>query len=229
MSKREIEVILDTETTGLSPLEGHRLVEIGALEMVDKVLTEKKFHCYINPERDMPEVAYEIHGLSSDFLKDKPLFKDIADDFLSFIKGKKLVIHNAQFDVKFLNFELSKLSLPTIDLSGVIDTLAIARRKFPRSRVNLDALCRKFNIDNSSRELHGALVDANLLAHVYVELCGGRQSSFIIKNEKNKITKIETQKEELQYNYKCEGNGVIIEPTDIELGLHKKLINKIIN
>ena len=134
------EIVLDTETTGLSPRDGHRIVEIGALEMVNKVLTGQKFHFYINPERDMPQEAYRIHGISSEFLKDKPLFKDISDSFLKFIDNSQMVIHNAPFDIKFLNHELSLLNLPSLELANAIDTLVIARRTFPGAKVNLDAL-----------------------------------------------------------------------------------------
>ena len=154
------EIVLDTETTGLNPQDGHRIVEIGALEMVNKVLTGKKFHFYINPERDMPSEAYRIHGISSEFLKDKPVFKEIAKEFLDFIEDGKLVIHNAPFDIKFLNYELSLVNLPSLELSEAIDTLIIARKNYPGARVNLDALCRRFKIDNSSRDFHGALLDA---------------------------------------------------------------------
>src|ERR1700677_2124379 len=180
------EIILDTETTGLDPKAGHRLVEIGMLEMHNKSLTGKKFHFYLNPQRDMPMEAYRIHGLSSEFLADKPLFADIADDLLDFIQDTKLVIHNAVFDMKFINHELSLLDKPSIDMLNVIDTLAIARRAFPGAKTNLDALCRRFRVDNSSRKFHGALLDAELLSEVYVELMGGRQTSFSISLKEKK-------------------------------------------
>ena len=172
------EIILDTETTGLSPEYGHRIVEVGALEMVNKVLTGNKFHYYVNPGRDMPLQAYRIHGISGEFLRDKPLFKHIANEFINFIQNGKLVIHNAPFDIRFLNYELTLLNLPSIELSEVIDTVSIARRAFPGTKVNLDALCQRFKVDNAKRQYHGALKDAYLLSEVYIELTVGRQVSY---------------------------------------------------
>lgn len=216
------EIILDTETTGLDPKTGHRIVEIGAVEMINKVLTGKKFHYYVNPERDMPPEAYRIHGISSAFLKDKPLFKDVADEFIEFIQFGKLVIHNAPFDMKFLNHELTLLKLPSIELSTVIDTLLMARRAFPGSRANLDALCKRFKVDNTDRETHGALKDAYLLAEVYVELSGGRQVSFLLKGKND--GKILLQEEE---NYQAKGNKIVILPTEIELEEHDVFCKRI--
>lgn len=216
------EIVLDTETTGLNPHDGHRIVEIGALEMVNKVLTGKKFHFYINPERDMPNEAYKIHGISSDFLKDKPVFREVADEFLEFIEDGKLVIHNAPFDIKFLNYELSLLSLPSLELSEAIDTLTIARKNYPGARVNLDALCKRFKIDNSSREFHGALLDAALLAEVYVELTGGRQASFVMSGG------ISSELQSNAMDIKAEGNKLIIYPTEEELLKHQEFIDKFI-
>jgi DNA polymerase III subunit epsilon len=215
------EIILDTETTGLSPNGGHRIVEIGALEMVNKILTGNKFHFYINPERDMPDEAYRIHGISSDFLKDKPLFKEIAKDFLDFVEGGKLVIHNAPFDIKFLNHELSLVNLPSLELSEAIDTLIIARKAFPGARVNLDALCRRFKVDNTSREFHGALLDAALLAEVYVELTGGRQTSFSMSK------KVSNESLNQFVESKVEGNNLVIYPTEEELALHQEFMERI--
>jgi DNA polymerase-3 subunit epsilon len=217
------EIILDTETTGLSPKDGHRIVEIGALEMVNKVLTGGKFHFYINPERDMPYDAYRIHGISGEFLEDKPLFKDIAPDFISFISNSRLVIHNAPFDIKFLNHELSLLSLPSLELADAIDTLTIARKTFPGAKVNLDALCRRFKVDNSSRQYHGALKDAELLAEVYVELTGGRQTSFMIKNESANLNSDDN------LLLKVQGNKIIIRPSQEEQMLHNEFVEKIFN
>lgn len=217
------EIILDTETTGLDPKLGHRIIEIGMLEVKNKVLTGNKFHFYINPERDVPIDSYKIHGISREFLLDKPLFSDIADDFLSFIEGAKLVIHNAAFDVKFLNHELSLLSKPSIDMSTVIDTLAIARRMFPGAKINLNALCKRFEIDNSSRKFHGALLDAELLYEVYVELTGGRQNSFSIKmNEKaDKLIQ--------GHNHKAiDTNILVILPNEEEIAQHQKLMKRIL-
>lgn len=216
------EIVLDTETTGLNPQDGHRIVEIGALEMVNKVLTGKKFHFYINPERDMPSEAYRIHGISSEFLKDKPVFKEIAEEFLDFIEDGKLVIHNAPFDIKFLNYELSLVNLPSLELSEAIDTLIIARKNYPGARVNLDALCRRFKIDNSSRDFHGALLDAALLAEVYVELTGGRQTSFVIGNRESN----EIQNDVV--NVMAEGNKLVVYPTEEELKKHQEFMEKFI-
>ena len=171
------EIVLDTETTGLDPFSGHRIVEIGCVEMHGHIRTGNHFHSYLNPERDMPREAENIHGLSSEFLKDKPLFKTVARSFLEFIGDSPLVIHNAGFDLKFLKAELDALGLPLIPMDRAIDTVLIARKKFPGSPANLDALCKRFNIDLSSRTKHGALLDAELLADVYLELKGGRQAT----------------------------------------------------
>lgn len=169
------EIVLDTETTGFDPDEGHRIVEIGALELINHVATGKTFHEYINPQRDMPQGAFEVHGLSEEFLSDKPLFADVADAFLEFAGDAPLVIHNASFDMKFLNAELALSKRETLPLARAIDTLLIARRKYPGAPASLDALCRRFNIDASERTLHGALLDSQLLAEVYLELIGGRE------------------------------------------------------
>lgn len=169
------EIVLDTETTGLDPAAGHRIVEIAGLELVNHVETGAQFQRYINPQRDMPEEAFRIHGLSQDFLSGFPPFAEIAEEFLAFIGDATLVIHNAEFDMKFLNAELALLGRPALDKARAVDTVAIARRKFPGSQVSLDALCRRFEIDNSQRTLHGALLDTQLLAEVYLELIGGRQ------------------------------------------------------
>ena len=171
------EIILDTETTGISPAEGHRIVEVGAIELINHVPSGKTFHAYINPERDMPREAEAVHGLSSAFLKDKPVFATIAEELMGFVSDAVLVIHNAQFDIGFLNAELSYLNRDPIDYGQVIDTLAMARRKFPMASNSLDALCKRFAIDNSKRTKHGALLDAELLAEVYLELIGGRQTA----------------------------------------------------
>jgi DNA polymerase III subunit epsilon len=163
------EIALDTETTGLDPSSGHRVVEIGCVELMGHVRTGNHFHTYLNPERDMPREAENIHGLSSTFLADKPLFKTIARAFLEFIGDDPLIIHNAAFDLKFLNAELNALDLPLIEFARATDTVLIARRMFPGSPANLDALCKRFNIDTSARTKHGALLDAELLADVYLE------------------------------------------------------------
>jgi len=170
------EIVLDTETTGLDPYSDHRLVEIGCIELINHMPTGRQYHQYINPQRPMPKEAFDVHGLGDDFLKDQPVFAEIADDFIEFIGDDSvLVIHNAAFDMKFLNAELGWLDKPKIAMERALDTVQMARKKFPGSPVSLDALCRRFKIDNSNRTLHGALLDSDLLALVYLELLGGRQ------------------------------------------------------
>jgi DNA polymerase III subunit epsilon len=171
------EIVLDTETTGLSPDDGHRLVEIGAVELVNHMPTGQTFHVYLDPQRDMPKEAEAVHGLSAAFLKGKPLFKAVAQDFLTFVKDAVLIIHNASFDMKFINHELRAIGAEMIDMGQVVDTLAMARQKFPMAQNSLDALCKRFGIDNSKRTKHGALLDSELLADVYLELIGGRQTA----------------------------------------------------
>lgn len=174
------EIVLDTETTGLEPQEGHRIVEIGAVELFNHVPTGKTYHQYINPQRDMPTEAFDVHGISAEFLADKPTFEAIASDFLEFVGSAKLIIHNAAFDMKFLNAELSWCKQRSLPAEQAVDTLLIARRKFPGSPASLDALCRRFAIDNSTREKHGALLDSEILAEVYLELIGGRQPDLVL-------------------------------------------------
>ncbi|HJK87631.1 MAG TPA: DNA polymerase III subunit epsilon [Candidatus Megaira endosymbiont of Hartmannula sinica] len=221
----EREIVLDTETTGLSPYQGHKIVEIGAVEIINKIPTGNNFHYYINPCRDMPIEAYNIHGISEEFLQDKPKFNEIADDFLKFIGESRMVIHNAQFDIKFLNHELSLINKKTFQLQEQIDTLLIARKMFPGTRVNLDSLCKRFKVDNSNREYHGALKDSLLLAEVYIELSGGRQEKFSIRNDElelgNNINKITKEKNLLNKN-----NRIIMKATTEEMKLHNdKYIN----
>lgn len=172
------EIVLDTETTGFSPEDGDRIVEIGAVELLNHMPTGRVYHQYVNPKRDMPTSAFEVHGLSEDFLRDFPEFEAVAEDFLAFIGDAKLVIHNASFDMKFLNAELGWAKKPTLPMDQAIDTLMIARSKFPGSPASLDALCRRFGVDNSAREKHGALLDSEILAEVYLELIGGVQPDF---------------------------------------------------
>jgi len=179
------EIILDTETTGMDPLQGDRIVEIGCVEVENQVPTGKTYHVYINPERDVPAEATAVHGITNDFLKDKPTFGEIVGDFVDFIADSRLVIHNAEFDIKFLNAELKMFGFPSMDMRRATDTVKMAREKFPGSPANLDALCRRFGIDNSNRTLHGALLDAQLLAEVYLELTGGRQAGFAITEERD--------------------------------------------
>lgn len=172
------EIVWDTETTGFDPIAGDRIVEIGAVELNQHLPTGRVFHQYINPERDMPPGAYEVHGLSIDFLKDFPVFSEIANEFIDFIGDATLIAHNAKFDMKFINSELKNANLPEVPLNQSLDTLEIARKKFPGAQNSLDALCRRFNIDNSGRQKHGALLDSEILAEVYLELVGGRQPDF---------------------------------------------------
>ena len=177
------EIVLDTETTGFEPAEGHRIVEIGAVELVNHMPTGRTFHQYINPLRPMPKEAFEVHGLGDDFLRDKPVFKAVGQAFLDFIEDSRLVIHNAAFDMKFLNAELGWAGLPTLAAERALDTLLIARKRFPGSPASLDALCRRFGVDNSSREKHGALLDSEILAEVYLELVGGRQPDLVLAGQ----------------------------------------------
>jgi DNA polymerase-3 subunit epsilon len=180
------EIVLDTETTGFEPSEGDRIVEIGAVELFNHMPTGKTYHQYINPERAMPNAAFEVHGLGDDFLRDKPVFKHVGQAFLDFVEDSKLVIHNASFDMKFLNAELEWCGLPKLPNDQALDTLAIARKKFPGSPASLDALCRRFGIDNSRREKHGALLDSEILAEVYLELIGGRQPDLVLGGNSSK-------------------------------------------
>jgi DNA polymerase III subunit epsilon len=174
------EIVLDTETTGLDPLTGDRLVEIAGIELVNSIPTGRHYHTYINPERDMPEGAFRVHGLSADFLSAHRVFTHVADEFLDFVREARLVIHNAEFDMRFINHELGRLGRPPIGMEWVVDTLAIARRRHPGAANSLDALCARYRIDNSKRVKHGALVDAEILAEVYAELLGGRQTSLVL-------------------------------------------------
>ena len=180
------EIVLDTETTGLDPAAGHKIVEIAGIELMHHLPTGRTYQCYLNPERDMPEEAERIHGLSEEFLSDKPKFHEVASDFLEFIGEAKLVIHNAAFDLKFLNAELEAVDAGTIVSSRAVDTVQLARQRFPGAQVNLDALCRRFGIDNSARTFHGALLDCELLAEVYLELRGGRQPNLALASDAKK-------------------------------------------
>ncbi len=174
------EIVLDTETTGLDPNDGHRIVEIGAVELFNHMPTGRTYHQYINPQRAMPKEAQDVHGLGDDFLRDKPEFKAVGRAFLDFVTDARLVIHNAPFDMKFLNAELAAAGLPLLGADRALDTLMIARQRFPGSPASLDALCRRFGIDNSAREKHGALLDSEILAEVYLELVGGRQPDLVL-------------------------------------------------
>jgi DNA polymerase-3 subunit epsilon len=184
------EIVLDTETTGLDPKQGHRVVEIGALEISNLIPTGRVFHVYIDPERDMPEEAFRVHGLSRAFLSGQKKFAEIVESFLAFVEEAPLVIHNAEFDTRFLNAELGLLSLPALNMERVVDTLTMARRRHPGASNSLDALCQRYGVDSSRREKHGALLDAGLLAEVYAELMGGRQAALSL--QANGVEKAET-------------------------------------
>mgnify|MGYP001404802027 FL=1 len=212
------EVILDTETTGLDVKDGHRIVEIGCLELDNFVITSKKFHCFINPERKVSEQAFKVHGYSDEFLSKQKKFSDVAEEFLKFIENKKLVIHNASFDLSHLNNELVLLGKKKINQDVVVDTLEMARKKFPGSQNSLDALCKRFKIDNSKRAKHSALVDCELLSKVYVNLAGQKEPLFDFKNDDSK--NLNFSKKEISYYKK------IIKPTDDELKLHKDFLKK---
>ena len=186
------EIILDTETTGLDPRMGHRLVEIGAVELINHAPTGVNYQTYINPERDVDPGAQEVHGLTNDFLKQYPAFGDISAEFMNFLSDSTLIIHNAPFDLAFINMELSRLGIAPISSERVIDTLVLARKKFPGAQANLDALCRRFAIENRHRELHGALVDAALLADVYIELIGGKEPTLGLSAKKSKTVAKDT-------------------------------------
>lgn len=215
------EIVFDTETTGLfikPDGKGDRIIEIGAVELIDKVKTNKTFHTYVNPGRKVSSEAYKIHGISNSFLSDKPIFKDIAHEFLDFIKDAKLVAHNASFDMRFLNHELSLINEHEISFDRAIDTLAIARKKFPGKKVNLDALCKILNIDNSHRVLHGADIDAELLVQVYLELTGDRQVEFAVKSNSEK---------KVVYNKIINYCHNVIYASEREKETHEELLTKI--
>jgi len=212
-----LEVILDTETTGLSVKDGHRVVEIGCIELDNLVPTSKKFHCYLNPERKVSEKAFEVHGYADEFLSTKQKFKEIADDFLNFINNKRLIIHNAEFDLLHLNNELSLLGKNKIDKKNVVDTLALARDKFPGSSISLDALCKRYSINNSKRIRHTALIDCELLYKVYINLIDQKEPTLNFQNQENDNLDINL----INNNLYCKQ---IIKPTPEELQLHKNYL-----
>lgn len=217
-------IALDTETTGLNPSEGHRIVEIGCVELDENIPTGKVWHAYINPERTMPEAAFAVHGLSEEFLLKKPVFKDIVKDFMGFINGAELVIHNAKFDIGFLNSELKKADQPSIDIKNTIDTVQLARDKIPGAAASLDALCKRFDIDLSIREKHGALLDAKLLAEVYLELTGGRQASLAL-TQKNIEKTDETEEDDKPKLEEYKFATIIL--TEQEEEAHREMLKKI--
>ena len=212
------EIVLDTETTGLSVKDGHRIVEIGCIELDNLIPTKNVFHCYLNPERSVSESALKVHGYTDEFLSDKKKFVDVADEFLEFIAGKKIIIHNAEFDIGHLNNELNLISKKKISKDYVIDTLEIARNKFPGSSISLDALCKRFKIDNSKRKKHTALIDCELLSKIYINLIGQKEPIFEFQkkklNDESRITVPEI------YSKK------IIQITNKELELHKEFLKK---
>ena len=215
-----LEVLLDIETTGLSVAQNHRIVEIGCIELNEQIPTNKIFHEYINPQRKVSEEAYKVHGYSDKFLENKKKFSEIAEKFLDFIKEKKIIIHNADFDLGFINYELRKIKIKPIDRTNVIDTLEVARKKFPGSQNSLDALCKRYNIDNSKREKHSAIIDCKLLKEVYINLLGQKEPKLNFQNA-----------EIIDHNFyksKVDKNNFkrkIIEINDEELKLHKKYLS----
>tara|TARA_B100001059_G_C17585078_1_gene451831 strand:+ start:97 stop:762 length:666 start_codon:yes stop_codon:yes gene_type:complete len=211
------EIILDTETTGLSVKEGHRIVEIGCIELENLIPTQNKFHCYINPERKVSEKALEVHGYTDEFLSKQKKFSQVVDEFLNFIKNKKLVIHNAEFDLSHLNHEMKILGKKKID-NEIVDTLLIARDKFPGSSISLDALCKKYRIDNSKREKHTALIDCDLLSKVYVNLLDQKEPKLQFEN--NYKENLIQHKEKILYFKK------VINPTETEIIQHKKYLKE---
>ena len=210
------EVLLDTETTGLSVRDGHRIVEIGCIELENLIPTKNKFHCYLNPEKKVSEKALEVHGYTDEFLSTQKKFSDIADEFLNFIENKRLVIHNAEFDLSHLNNELALLGREKLKKENVIDTLALARDKYPGSPISLDALCKRYRVDNSKRTQHTALIDCDLLAKVYINLLDQKEPTLNFKNEDNE-KKINSK--DINSYYKK-----IIKPTEEELKLHKEYL-----
>jgi DNA polymerase-3 subunit epsilon len=233
------QIILDTETTGLNPKEGHRIIEIGCVELVNRKLTGKNFHFYLNPERDIDNDAIRIHGLTNEFLANKPRFPHIVDDFINYIKNAELIIHNARFDIEFLNYELSLLINNKTNISNlydyvkVIDTLDLAKKLHPGQKNSLDALCRRYTIDNAHRDLHGALLDANLLAEVYLAMTGG-QGSFEFSDEQHNSyysnnyygdNQVESKSTSLNLKKDCKIN--IITANAAEFELHNKFLEKL--
>jgi DNA polymerase-3 subunit epsilon len=211
------EVILDTETTGLSVSEGHRIVEIGCIELNDLIPTQNKFHCYLNPERKVSEKALEVHGYTDEFLSTQKKFSEVVDEFLNFIENKRLVIHNAEFDLSHLNNELALMGKKKLNNENVVDTLALARDKFPGSPTSLDALCKRYRVDNSKRKQHTALIDCDLLAKIYINLLDQKEPTLNFKNEDNEKTIINSN-DKKQYFKK------VIKPTEEELKLHKEYL-----
>ena len=214
-----LEVILDTETTGLSIIEKHRIVEIGCIELENQIPTNKIFHEYLNPQRSVSEDAYKIHGYSDDFLSDKKTFSEIAESFLKFIKDKKIIIHNAAFDLSFLNYEFRLINQKAINKNNIIDTLEIARLKYPGSQNSLDALCKRFNIDNSKREKHNALIDCQLLKEVYINLVDQKEPKLNLVNDEISDLKFKDNLIKKNNNLRK-----IVKPSSVELELHRNYL-----
>ena len=227
------EIVLDTETTGIDPSDGHRIIEIGAMEMLNQAPTGAQLHIYINPERDIDAGAVAVHGLTQEFLADKPVFADVVGEFLEFIGDSQLVIHNAPFDMGFINAELVRLGMPAMPKDRAIDTLTMARRKFPGAQASLDALCRRFEIDNSHRDLHGALVDADLLAAVYIELLGGRQRGLSLEPEPRQAAASTSDADTAPLAFTLNDDPSKFDrphgPSDAELAAHKALLERFDN
>jgi len=220
------QIVLDTETTGFDHTTGDRIVEIGCIEMIDRQITDNHYHVYINPERDMPEEAFKVHGLSDEFLRDKPLFEAVGQSFLDYVNGDELIIHNAAFDVGFLDFELERMGLPPVSkTSSVIDTLIMARDMYPGQRNTLDALCRRLDVNNSNRVLHGALIDSELLAQVYLKMTGGQESLLLFDDGSQKES--DTDEDLLMATAKKVSGGTrVIYANAEELAAHEAFFNK---
>ncbi len=218
------EIVLDTETTGFEPSEGHKMVEIGCVELINHIPSGEIFHVYLNPERDVPEDAARIHGLTTEFLADKPVFTEKVGEFLDFIGNDKMVIHNAEFDMKFINAELKGAGFKPLPMSQAIDTLPMARKKYPGQPANLDALCRRFKVDNSDRTYHGALLDSELLAEVYLELIGGRQHGLGLGNDSTEAKTVGSFNAKFKRQNREQRS---FSPSKKELKMHKEFIDKI--
>lgn len=218
------EIVLDTETTGMDPEDGHRILEIGCVELVNHLPSGKTLQLYINPERDVPAEAVAVHGLDNKFLDDKPVFAEVYQEFLDFIGDGKLIIHNAEFDMKFINWELKQVGHQPIPWPRVVDTLGMARKKFPGSPANLDALCRRFDIDNTERTYHGALLDSELLSEVYLELLGGRQHGMTLADDSKNVADDGAGSVKIERPYR---EPRVFAPTAEEIEAHQKMLEEI--
>ena len=220
------QIVLDTETTGIDPKQGHRIIEIGCVELVDRKLTGNHYHVYINPEREVDAGAYKVHGISNDFLADKPLFREITEPFIRFIEGAELIIHNAAFDVGFIDHEFNLLKPKQRSVTSfceILDTLTMARKKHPGQKNNLDALCKRYGVDNSGRDLHGALLDSEILADVYLAMTGGQVSLFVSDNASEKVTSTQKQPRALLR----QGAIPVLSASQSELTSHQEYLSKL--